>query len=253
MSRHHHKKHRFKLRSFYTWHRYMGVSVAAFVLLIAATGILLNHTDDFEFNKQHVRSGWVLDWYGIKAPEALHSFPAGGHYITLMGEDLYLDQYEIRENARQLAGVVFANGMFVIAVNDSILLLTLKGEQIDYLHGKDGVPSGIQQIGMDAKGSIVVQTDYERYQPNADFLHWQRRDNDASSIRWAAPSAISPTFKAELQQHFRGEVLPVERVLLDMHSGRFFGRFGTLIFDIAALLLMLLALSGTWIWFKRKR
>ncbi|MDQ6986331.1 MAG: PepSY domain-containing protein [Mariprofundaceae bacterium] len=252
MSRHHHKK-RFNLRSFYLWHRYMGISAAAFVLLIAATGMLLNHTDDFAFGKQHVRSGWILDWYGIKAPETLHSFPAGGHYITLMGEDLYLDQYEIRENSRQLAGVVFADDMFVIAVNNSILLLTLQGEQIDYLRGKDGVPSGIQQIGIDAAGSIVVRTDYERYQPDANFLHWQRRDNDVSSIRWTSPSVISVEFKAALQQHFRGEVLPVERVLLDMHSGRFFGRFGTLIFDIAALLLIFLALSGSWIWLKRKR
>ncbi len=252
MSRHHHKK-RFKLRSFYLWHRYMGISAAAFVLLIAFTGLLLNHSDDFEFDKQHVRSGLILDWYGIQAPQDLRSFFAGKHYITLMGEDLYLDQYEIRGNSRQLAGVVFAGDMFVIAVNDSILLLTLQGEQIDYLRGKDGVPAGIQQIGIDATGSIVVRTDYEHYQPDADFLHWQRRDNDTSSIRWAAPSVISAQFKAALQQHFRGEVLPVERVLLDMHSGRFFGRFGTLIFDIAALLLMFLALSGTWIWFKRKR
>jgi len=56
-----------------------------------------------------------------------------------------------------------------------------------------------------------------------------------------------------LQRHFRGEVLPVERVLLDLHSGRFFGRFGPWIFDTIAVLLILLALSGTWIWLKRKR
>jgi len=253
MSRHHHKKRRFRLRSFYLWHRYMGVSAAAFVLLLASTGLLLNHTDAFKFDKHHVQSDWILDWYGIKAPEHLRSFLADGHYITLMGEDMYLDQKEIRGNSRQLAGVIFANDMFVIAVNDSILLLAPDGEQIDYLHGKDGVPSGIQQIGIDATGSIVVRTDYERYQPDADFLHWQRRDNDSSVIRWTSHSPISPGFKAALQHHFRGEVLPVERVLLDLHSGRFFGPFGPWIFDVIAILLILLALSGTWIWLKHKR
>jgi len=231
----------------------MGLSAAAFVLLIASTGLLLNHTSDFEFDKQHVQSGWILDWYGIKAPEQILSFAAGHHYITLMGEDLYLDQYEIRGNSRQLVGASISNDMLVIAVNDSILLLTPDGEQIDYLSGKDGVPSGIQQLGMDATGSIVVRTDYERYRPEADFLRWRRINNKEPTIRWESPSQISPAFKTALQHHFRGEVLPVERVLLDMHSGRIFGRFGVWVFDAIAILLMLLALSGTLIWFKRKR
>jgi uncharacterized iron-regulated membrane protein len=50
-----------------------------------------------------------------------------------------------------------------------------------------------------------------------------------------------------------GEVLPTERLLLDLHSGRIFGAAGPWIFDIAALLLILLSLSGTWIWIKRRR
>jgi len=253
MPHHRHKKRYFNLRSLYLWHRYMGVSAAVFVLLIAATGLLLNHTSDFGFGKQHVRAGWILDWYGIRAPEHLLSFAADKHYITLMGEDLYLDQEEIRAHARQLVGASFSGDMLVIAVNDSILLLTPDGEQVDYLGGNDGVPSGIQQIGLDATDSIIVRTDDERYRPDADFLRWQRLDKHASTIRWASPVQISPAFKAALQHHFRGEVLPVERVLLDMHSGRIFGRFGVWLFDAIAIILILLALSGTSIWFKRKR
>jgi uncharacterized iron-regulated membrane protein len=56
-----------------------------------------------------------------------------------------------------------------------------------------------------------------------------------------------------LQNHYRSEVLPLERLLLDLHSGRFFGSAGPWIMDAAAVLLVLLALSGTWIWLRRKR
>ncbi len=253
MSRHHRKKWHVKLRSFYLWHKYMGVSAAAFVLLISITGLLLNHTNDFEFDKGRVQANWVLDWYGIKAPEQIFSFLADGQYITLMGEDLYLNTREIKGNYHQLTGAILANDMFVVAVNDSILLLTEDGEYIDYLGGKDGVPAGIKQVGVDTKGFTIVQASNEYYQPDADFLHWQRRDDDMSDVRWVTSSSISSEFKAELQHHFRGEVLPTERVLLDLHSGRFFGGLGVWIFDIAAIILILLALSGTWIWFKRKR
>jgi len=59
--------------------------------------------------------------------------------------------------------------------------------------------------------------------------------------------------KKLLRNHFRGEVLPVERVLLDLHSGRFFGKIGPWLFDIAAALLILLSLTGSWIWLRRRR
>ena len=52
---------------------------------------------------------------------------------------------------------------------------------------------------------------------------------------------------------FDDEVLPIERLLLDLHSGRFFGRFGPWVMDAAAVLIVLLGVSGTWIWLRRRR
>ena len=43
----------------------MGVSAAIFVILVTTTGILLNHTESFQFDSRHIQSDWVLDWYGI--------------------------------------------------------------------------------------------------------------------------------------------------------------------------------------------
>jgi len=253
MSRHHRRKQRFKLRSFYVWHRYMGVGAAIFVLVIAVTGVLLNHTEDFQFDSRHVQSDWVLDWYGIRAPQDMHSFLAGDRYVTLMGEHLYLNRKEVKGNYRQLVGAILINDMFVVAASDSILLLTLRGELIDRLRPSDGIPAGILQIGTDTSGVVVVRTSLDHYQPDADFLHWSRRDHEPAIVHWATPSPLDPRLGSALQNHFRGEVLPVERVILDLHSGRFFGLLGPWIFDVAAILLILLSLSGTWIWLKRRR
>ena len=253
MSRHHRRKQRFKLRSFYVWHRYMGVSAAIFVLVIAVTGLLLNHTEDFQFDSKYVQSDWVLDWYGIKAPRDMHSFLAGDRYVTLMGEHLYLNRREVEGSFQQLVGATLNKDMFVVAVSDSILLLSPRGELIDRLQRSDGIPAGILRIGSDAGGAVIVQTSLDRYQPDADFLHWSRWDNDPASVRWATPSPLDPKLKSALQHHFRGEVLPVERVILDLHSGRFFGQLGPWVFDVAAVLLILLSLSGTWIWLKHRR
>ena len=50
----------------------------------------------------------------------------------------------------------------------------------------------------------------------------------------------------------RGSGLPVERVLLDLHSGRIFGKPGVYVVDAAAILFLVLAASGVWLWGKRR-
>ncbi len=253
MSRRHHRKQRLKLRSFYVWHRYMGVSAALFAILVAITGVLLNHTEDFDLDSRHVQADWVLDWYGIQAPQELLSFPVATRHVTLMGEHLYLDRREIDGEFRELVGAVLLNDIVVVAVSDSILLLTARGELIERLTGKDGVPAGMKRIGTDAAGGLVVEGGHDLYRSDDNFLRWQHSEQAASPVRWARAGPLDPQLRTALQQHFRGEVLPLERLLLDLHSGRFFGRFGPWVIDAAAVLMTLLALSGTWIWLKRRR
>jgi len=231
----------------------MGVSAAVFVLIVAVTGLLLNHTEDFQFDSDHIKSDWLLDWYGIRAPDSMQTFLAGDRHLTLMGEHLYLNRTEIKGNYRQLVGAVLFNDTFIVAMSHNILLLTLRGEIIEHLQDKDGVPVSIKQIGIDTNGAVTVRTGHGYYQPDADFISWKRKDKDFTGVRWAAASPLEPRLKTALQHHYRGEVLPVERVILDLHSGRFFGRLGPWIFDVAAVLLILLSLSGSWIWLKRRR
>ena len=231
----------------------MGIGAALFTLLIAFTGILLNHTEDFRFSDSHVQSAWILDWYGIEAPDQLLSYPVGERRITLMGDDLYLDRREIGDDYHDLTGAIQLGNMLVVSINGNILLLTPRGEMIERLKRSDGVPAGIEQIGIDGEGKPVVRTRHETYQPDSNFIHWQRLDGGNRNISWATPAPLEPRLKKLLQNHFRGEVLPVERVLLDLHSGRFFGKAGPWLFDIAAALLILLSLTGTWIWLKRRR
>ncbi len=253
MSRHHRRKQRLKLRSFYLWHRYMGISAAVLVLVIAVTGVLLNHTEDFQFDSEHIRSTWILDWYGIRAPETMHTFLADDGFITLMGRHLYLNRREIEGTYSQLIGAVKSRDMFVVATGASILLLTQRGELVERLQAGEGVPAGIRAIGSDAEGRVILQTSHAHYQPDEDFISWKRLDTGLDRIVWAAPTALEPRLKTALQRHFRLETLPVERVILDLHSGRFFGRLGPWLFDAAAFLFILLALSGCWIWLQRRR
>ena len=105
----HRRKHRIKLRSLYVWHRYIGITVALFVLILSTTGILLNHTERFQLDSQHVQSDLILDWYGIHAPQKMISFATGARQVTLFGHHFQLNDFTLFNNDAGGDGLIFTN------------------------------------------------------------------------------------------------------------------------------------------------
>ena len=70
-------------------------------------------------------------------------------------------------------------------------------------------------------------------------------------VNWVQPEPVPERLKAELSKLSRAQELPLERVFLDAHSGRLFGSWGPWVMDVAAFLLVFLAISGCWIWTKQ--
>ena len=141
----------------------------------------------------------------------------------------------------------------MIAVDGDILLFNFEGKLVEQLDGMDGVPSGMHRIGKDASGQLIVDAAHAIYQPDKDFLEWHHWEGNPQTIQWKQVTPIPEILYSSLVKHYRGEVLPIERVLLDLHSGRILGRYGVWVMDAAAVLLILLALSGFWMWFRRRR
>ena len=72
-------------------------------------------------------------------------------------------------------------------------------------------------------------------------------------IEWARAASQPAALAATLAEVYRGSGVSYERVLLDLHSGRLFGRGGEFVVDAAALCLLSLALTGSYMFFKFKR
>ena len=252
MSRHHRRASRFKLKSFYVWHRYAGVTAAVFVIILSITGIALNHTERLAMDSQHVKWDWLLDWYGIQAPDTIVSYPVGEQRLSQVGRHLYLDQLELDGEYTRLIGGVYIDELIVAAVDQQVLLLSEDGELIERMTGAQGVPAGVSAIGV-SSGQLVVQGGHGIYGIDEDFLRWDDWDGDAAGIQWSAAVEMPDAMKRAMTDHYRGEVLPVERVVLDLHSGRFLGAWGVYLMDAAALLLLFLASTGCWLWFQQWR
>lgn len=68
-------------------------------------------------------------------------------------------------------------------------------------------------------------------------------------MAWTVPVELSATER----QAYEAALAPgisVQRLLLDLHSGRIAGRYGPLALDVLAALLTVLSLSGAWLFLK---
>ena len=72
-------------------------------------------------------------------------------------------------------------------------------------------------------------------------------------IAWARPSALPADLGRALAQAQQPTGPSAERLLLDLHSGRFLGPLGPWLMDAAALGLLLLAATGLWTVLQRPR
>lgn len=241
-----HKRKQIKFKSFYQWHRYIGISIALFVLLLSVTGIALNHTTELELNKSYIKNTRLLDHYGIKAPDSIISYNSNEHWVSQWQKRLYLNKDDLGIIGDTLTGVLNYQGMVVIGLSNSLLLYTPDAELIEKLGNVDGVPLLINGIGITDKQELAVRTENGIFTADSSISVWNK--DDVAITVWSDTKALPAKLKHSLLENFRGKGLTLERVLLDLHSGRILKISGVYLMDFVALLLIFLACSGLWIW-----
>ena len=232
------------------WHKRIGIVAALFVVLLTLSGFILNHTGSLGIDNIYIKNRLLLDLYHIGPDDEPEGFMTGDHWVIKIGDRVYLDRKELTENSTALTGTVSSNGYIVIAMEDHILLVTPTGETIEQLGQGEGVPMDIKAIGLSTDGTVVIKTADNVYLVDLENLHWQKEEKNMT-VKWSEPSNIPAGLKEALLEYYRGKGLTLERVMLDIHSGRIAGPLGLYVVDIMALLFFLLSLSGAWMWFKR--
>jgi len=245
-----HKRSHRKFRSLYIWHRYIGIAAALFVLILSITGIMLNHTGALKLDSSYVESDWLLDWYGIKAPENIKRYAINEHAVTQIGEQLYWNNKAVSGEYPALSGLLTFPRFSAIAVQGEIILITNQGEIIERLSGVQGVPSGLKRIGIQDNGTIVIESAHGYYLTDQDFLDWKESEHISNTV-WSVESPLTATQLKQAVALFRNNELPMERVMLDLHSGRLLGSWGPVIMDIAAIMLVFLSVSGLTLWIRQ--
>jgi hypothetical protein len=231
-------------RILYKFHRYAGLLTALILMLLAITGIALNHTHDLQLDKRYIDSAKILDWYGIELPKKITTFKTENHWLTQLYEQLYFDQQLLGKQASELIGAVETDAFVVIATREELMLVSLQGDVVEE------IPKKSRRLGKNQPGHIFIHSKDRVMLSDDDLLSW--KTSEERGINWSRPTQIANPYQLQIEHHYRSNIIPYERLLLDVHSGRFFGSYGVLVVDIAGIICFFLAVSGCWMWARHK-
>ena len=238
----------------FLWHRRIGLFALLLVITLAITGILLNHTERFELDETYVNNSWLLKWYGIEPEDEPVSYRVSHntnkHIISAWDKQLFFDNMSITSLEQPMHGAIAAEQFIVVALDNEIILLSYEGEFIERLSTSISF-SNIQRLGMKYKRPVIETSEPLYYMADEHILDWDIIINE--DIKWTEQYTLNENEYQQLLLAYRGNGLKLERVILDLHSGRIFGLYGIYLMDAAAIALLWLSLSGLWVWNSRRQ
>jgi len=230
----------------------MGVTSALFVILLSISGLILHQSVRLDLDRQFIESSTMLAWYDIEVPGITLSYSAADDRVSLIADAIYFNARRVAGSYSALVGLVHTDFAYALATNDQILLLTRDGDLVEVLGSVHGVPFGIEAIGSAEDGAVYLKIAGSLIEADLDALTWAGSVMQESAIEWSSSSAPSEQMAGRIGSDYAASLLSWERLVLDIHSGRFLGKFGVVLVDIMALLFVFMAVTGIWIWSRRR-
>ena len=222
----------------------------AFIILIAISGLLLNHADALGLSTSNAAGPLIARMYGVKAPPIDVAFEAGNVVFAHAGTGLYADDHELAANADELLGAVVVDKEIVLATAQSLYICTKDGRLIERL--AHDLPAQLDRVGTDS-GRLILAADSRYFEFNLRTTRLNEIDAAAAdNIDWSEPVILNEAQATAIGKAAFGRSLNWERVIGDLHSGRLLPHVGRYIADLAALCLLYLCFSGLLLWFRRR-
>jgi hypothetical protein len=219
-----------------------------FFLLLAASGLMLNHPGSFGLAQRKVHSSALARWYGFQPSVPQSMYSTGAHTLAWGNGIWLLDDRRVAEDAAVPVGMVQVGAELYVATADALFEYGPDYRLIEKIPSA-ALPAGpIRALG--TEGELLLVQARGVTLASHDLLQWKR--TAASGARWSAAQPVPPGRRAALG----GALLPgisLQQLVADAHSGRLFGSKGPLLVDLLAVLLMFLALTGAWLFTRSPR
>lgn len=231
------------------WHKRAGLGAFIFMGWLGVSGVALNQSASWGLDAARVDWTWLMSVYGLHAQSPDNGFSSDGHWIAVLGEHSILDGKLLSMPMKQPLGLVTsgegAEKKLLVASYDGVLLLKPDGTRIDELSAGLMLPvSSIQRVGIANRNPAMAVIEDKALYGSTDGESWSKLP-PKTEVQWSQPIKLTPEQRRQFEQYARPSVA-VEQLLIDLHSGRLFGRLGPYVIDLVGLLALWLSVSGVW-------
>lgn len=226
-------------------HRWLGLALLLPLLLLLITGILLNHTEALRLDEHHAGS-WLIELYDIRPQPPETGYKIGESWISHARGKLFLDAQPIDDMTAPPRGAMRWNEVLIVASTGGVSLYTAEGRTVDSIDlPVEAKPA--KRLAVTDNGPVLYTT-AGAYALNASMTEWVR-DPEIRPAEVKAQS-LPRELRDAIAHHLSATTLSWERVLLDLHAGRLFGRLGPWLMDVTAAVVAVLATTGCLIWLR---
>ncbi len=238
------------------WHQRLGIFAFIFMGWLGFSGILLNQSVSMGLDAIRVGSSTLMSLYGLHTTIPESGYFSAGHWLVTTTENTVLDDIALERHIPSPLGFVDINNngeeLLVVATNDKLTLLSPAGALIEELSGymlPVGHIRGIGSLEQDGKSLLALQG--EGVYVSTDGLSWLELENH-EAISWSSLAQLDEDAKADVAPYAHPTVA-LEQVLIDLHSGRLFGSFGSTLINFVGAAAVLLSISGIWMTWRTNR
>jgi hypothetical protein len=209
------------------WHRRIALLACIWLVALAATGLLINHANDWGLDRSPLSTSLQKLVYGLEATD--------GEFCSSVGA--------IGPDCAQVFGRLELPAGVLLLAADRLHLLDGAGQLIESLPVSRLGLAGLEG-GMREGDQIYLRDQHQTVRTDPELLGWQALEAETAAVLGRGPWQV------------RGEAverITWERFLLDLHAARFLGPLAKTFTDLMAGLILLLALSGAWLWWLKRR
>ncbi len=236
--------------AWWAWHQRLGLGFALVFIAVIVTGIALNHTEGLALDERRLTANWVYDWYDMNPVGQPVAYALDRDVAAWWDGTVYFNDQRV-DTGGGLVGALALPEVSLIASATDLWVLTPGGDLVEKL-GAASLPAGeIEAVGRGpGEAPVLLRTSQGIFASSVDLLAWAPTDQTGIFL---GPIELTTAQRNALLTAHRGEGISLYRVMLDLHSGRFFGRMGVWVVDLAAIALGFLTLSGAWYALRVKR
>lgn len=246
-------------------HTALGLFVIIPLLSFTLTGVLLNHKHELGLNQRFIKSEWIMRQYGLNLSATPVTWNLGKNdFFTEYTGQYILNGKAIELDDTPLSAIKISSG-FCIASARKIYFFDPRCLLIEELEVGLSLPEGvIQKLGTSHSKQLIIQ--YKNNDKNGDtsadtYSYHTAQSPELMSFTpakasdaeyWAEQGDISSEHLRQAKKAIIACGQPLERVILDFHSGNIFSLAGKILVDLFAIGVLGLSISGLLI-AKRKR